>query len=235
MKFEIYCDESRPDLFTSRAQDVDKYLLIGGLWLPAARRDDIKSRITALKERYGARGEIKWKKVSPSQLDFYVALVDLFVDFGLDLRFRCIVVEAAKVDMVRYHDSDGELGFYKFYYQLIHHWILDFNEYRIFCDAKTNRVGDRLDVLRRCLNCANLSSEVTSIQALPSRDVAIIQLTDFLVGIAGARLNESTHPNSAKEQVIRRLEQRLSVTKLRHTAKSVQKFNVSAIDLDGGR
>jgi len=119
MKFDIYCDESRPDLFTSKSAIGDKYLLIGGLWLPTEKRDEVKRGINALKERFGVRGEIKWKKVSPAHLDFYVALVDLFIDFGLDLRFRCIAVEAAKVDMVHYHESDSELGFYKFYYQLI--------------------------------------------------------------------------------------------------------------------
>ncbi len=234
MKFDIYCDESRPDLFTSKSAIGDKYLLIGGLWLPTEKRDEVKRGINALKERFGVRGEIKWKKVSPAHLDFYVALVDLFIDFGLDLRFRCIAVEAAKVDMVHYHESDSELGFYKFYYQLIHHWIFDFNEYNIFCDAKTHRVGGRLQVLQRCLRCVNLSSDVTSIQALPSHEVVIIQLTDFLLGIAGSRLNGSVQPDGAKEQVIQRLERRLDVPRLRHTSKSAQKFNVFVIDLAGG-
>lgn len=234
MKFEIYCDESRPDLFTSKAATSEKYLLIGGGWLPAERREEVKEHINMLKEQYGARGEIKWKKVSPAHVDFYFALIDFFVDYGLDLRFRCIAVEAAKVNMVRYHDSDSELGFYKFYYQLIHHWLFDFNEYRIFCDAKTNRVGDRLKTLQRCLDCANLSSTVTSIQALPSHEIVIIQLTDFLLGMVSARLNGSLLLDSPKERVIQHLERRLGVPRLRHTSKSAQKFNIFVIDLSGG-
>jgi len=53
------------------------------------------------------------------------------------MRFRCIAVDREQVNLAL-HQNDGELGFYKFYYQLLHHWILD-NEYRIFCDLKTNR------------------------------------------------------------------------------------------------
>ncbi len=232
--FEIYCDESRQDLFTSKATQQDKFLLIGGLWLEAENRDEIKGAITKLKEAHNMRGEFKWNTVSPSRREFYLELIDLFMGFASSLRFRCIAVEAAKVDMVRYHKSNEELGFYKFYYQLIHHWILDFNEYRIFCDIKTNQEGDRIKVLQRCLNHANISSQVTSIQALPSGEVVLIQLVDFLLGVIGARLNDALTPGSVKEEVVVRLEARLDVEKLGHTYKSEQKFNVFVINLSGG-
>ena len=234
MKFEIYCDESRQDLFWSKASKSGKYLLIGGLWLPGDLRNDVKEHVRVLKEQYNVYGEIKWQKVSASHLDFYLDLVDLFLAFGSNLRFRCIAIEAAKVDMVRYHDADQELGFYKFYYQLIHHWILDFNDYIIFCDVKTNRRGDRLRTLQRCLDRANLSSTITSVQAIPSHESTLIQLTDFLLGATGARLNNSIISMGAKEQVIRRLEQSLGVEKLHHTPKAAQKFNIFIIDLGGG-
>ncbi len=202
MKFEIYCDESRPDLFTSKAEHKDRYLLIGGLWLPTEKRIEVKQKIKDLKNTHKIGGQIKWQKISNSRLKFYCELIDLFVSLGLDLLFRCIAVEVSKVNFNLYHENDVELGFYKFYYELIHHWILDFNEYYIFCDTKTNRRPDRLATLQRCLQHSNLSSQIHSIQAVPSRESALIQFADFLLGAASSDLNESYTTKSQRRALL---------------------------------
>jgi hypothetical protein len=234
VKFEIYCDESHPDVFWSKSGRRAKFLLIGGLWLPADRRSEIKKAIDQLKDTYGFRQEIKWHKVHRGREEFYKGLIDLFINFGEALRFRCIAVDGDKVDMVRFHESDEELGFYKFYYQMIKHWIFDFNEYRIFCDEKTNRVGDRLKALRRTLDYANISSQVVSVQALPSHQVVLMQLTDFLLGMASSRINESVQPASAKDRLVAHLEGRLGIARLEATRKFETKFNIFKINLQGG-
>ena len=53
MEFEVYCDEANPDLFTS-AKPKAQYLMIGSLWLPADLRDEIKTKIKALREKHSA-------------------------------------------------------------------------------------------------------------------------------------------------------------------------------------
>ncbi|MCX6645148.1 MAG: DUF3800 domain-containing protein [bacterium] len=234
MKYEIYCDESQPDVFWSKSDKKAKYLVIGGLWLPAELRQEIKAGINELKKTHGFNHEIKWHKVHAGKEDFYRALIDLFVGFGDRLRFRCIVVEAEKVNLVRFHQNDKELGFYKFYYQLIKNWIYDFNEYRIFCDEKTNRVGNRLEILRRTLDCSNMTSQVTSVQALPSKEVALIQLADFLVGMISSRMNETIPTDSSKDKLIAYLEHRLGKQRLGPTWRKEPKFNIFKIDLRGG-
>lgn len=165
MEFEVYCDEAHPDLFTSTAPKA-QHLMIGSLWLPADLRSDIKTKIKTIREKHNAWGEIKWTKISPSKLEFYLDLVDLFVGYGNMLRFRCIAVDQQSVDM-QFHGGDNELGFYKFYYQVLHHWIYDFNNYHIFCDQKSNRETNRFSELRRVLDNANLSANVKCVQALP--------------------------------------------------------------------
>jgi hypothetical protein len=234
MNYEIYCDESQPDVFWSQSNERAKYLMIGGLWLPAELRQDIKHDIRNIKEEFRIKSEFKWHKVHSSKELFYMALIDLFMKYGDQLRFRCIAVEGDKVDLVKFHESDAELGFYKFYYQAIVHWIFDFNEYRIFCDEKTNRVGDRLKTLRRTLDCSNISSKIISVQALPSKESVLIQLTDLLLGMASSRLNETVKPESIKEKLIVYLEQRLGVKLLGPTRKIEQKFNIFKINLQGG-
>lgn len=233
MRFEIYCDESRQDVLTTKKEKRDKYMLIGGLWLPYSYREDIKSKIKKLKESYNIHGEIKWSKVSPNRISFYENLVTLFTSFGLDLRFRCIVVEADKVDLLIYHDNDQELGFYKFYYQLIHHWIYDFNEYRIFTDIKSNRKRDKLKVLHDVLTNSNLTSKIVSIQALPSKEVVLLQLVDFFLGAVSSKLNCSIRTDGAKSQIIKQLEIKLN-RPIEQTSKTEQKFNVFKINLQGG-
>ena len=234
MKFEVYCDESHPDVFWSESKARARFLLIGGVWLPAALRQRIKVEINNLKHDHHIKNEIKWHKVHEARETFYRGLVDLFIDRGDELRFRCIAVEASQVNLVRFHQGDNELGFYKFYYQMLKHWILDFNEYRIFCDEKTNRVADRLNVLRRTLNYSNYSSQVISVQALPSREVVLIQLADFLLGMASSRFNDRVEQASFKDHLIRYLELRLGIPRIAPTPKSEVKFNVFKINLQGG-
>ena len=122
MKFEVYCDESRPDLFASKRSSA-RHLVIGSLWFPADLRAGYKEELHKLRDRFKVGGEFKWNKVSPSRADFYRELVDWFFSRGEDLRFRCIAVDREQVDLKLFHEDDQELGFYKFYYQLLHHWI----------------------------------------------------------------------------------------------------------------
>jgi hypothetical protein len=232
MRFEVYCDEAQPDLFFSKHPKA-RFLMIGSLWIPGDLRQELKHKINAIREHHNTWGEIKWSKVSPSRLPFYLELVDLFNSYGLNARFRCIAVDHAQVDMT-FHEHDKELGFYKFYYQLLHHWILGFNEYDIYCDAKTNRDSKRLPTLRQCLGHANVSSHINGIQSLPSRQVALIQICDLLLGAAGSRLNNTLHPGSAKEAVVKRLESQLGISRLGPTSLSAEKFNVFQIKLQGG-
>ena len=231
MEFEVYCDEAFPDLMTSKNPKA-QYLMIGSLWLPAGLREEIKTRIKSLRERHNAWREIKWSKVSKSKYDFCVDLLDLFMEYSDNLRFRCISVESQKTSF-NLHGGDYELGFYKFYYQVLHQGISDFNTYRIFCDNKLNRDNRRLHTLKTMLVNANLSSSIESIQALPSKEVALIQLADLLLGAASSRLNETLKQGTAKEQLVSALEDRLD-GRLTPTSKDESKFNIYELDSNGG-
>jgi len=232
MKFDVYCDESRPDLLDS-VRPRAKYMVVGSLWLPTEERAGFKQQIHALRDRHRVGGEFKWQKISPSRVAFYSELIDWFISQGDRLRFRCIAVEQDKLQLVTFHESDQELGFYKFYYQLLHHWILDFNEYAIFCDFKRNRLRNRLHVLRRCLESANLSSTVGMVQAIRSQESVLIQAADVLTGVAAGRLNNDLRVGSTKFLVVTRLERSLG-RQIAPTPKGEAKFNVFKIDLAGG-
>ncbi len=232
MKIDVYCDEAYPDLLSSKKPQV-RYMLLGSLWLQYKNRNEFKEAIHNLRDQYLIGGEFKWRKVSPSKIKFYKSLVSWFCDQKENLRFRCIAIDYSQVNLMRFHDNDQELGFYKFYYQMLHHWIHDFNEYAFFCDFKSNRKRDRLHVLKRCLEYANLSSTIQTVQAVRSRESVLMQLTDVLMGIASARLNQNSNQSPAKLELVDHLETLLD-QKLASTPLHEKKFNVFKMNLSGG-
>lgn len=231
MKFEIYCDESGLEALSNK--QAHDYTGIGGIWIPADQRAALKEGIGAIKAKYNIRGELKWQKVSPSYIDLYKEIVDFFFNAGY-IRFRVIEIEAEKVDHIRFNSADAELGFYKFYYQLLQHWIFDFNEYVVFADLKQDRNKGRLKELEKVLDNANLTSDIKQVQGLPSHESLGIQLADILTGMVTAKFNKEYKPDSAKAQLIQYLEEKYLSREIAPTAKWEEKFNVFKINLQGG-
>jgi hypothetical protein len=230
MDFEIYCDESGLEAMT--AKKAHKYMAIGGIWMPAEYRVDFKEAMNTIKIKHNVLGELKWSKISPAYFDLYKDLIDYF--FSTDyLRSRVLLVEAKKVDHVKFNNADAELGFYKFYYQLLHHWILDFNKYEVFVDLKVNRDKGRIKTLEKKLDDANLTSDITQIQALPSNQSSGIQLADFITGLVAAKFNEEI-TSKAKIELIKHIEDTYLKKQIMHTGKWEEKFNVFKINLQGG-
>lgn len=229
MDIEIYCDESNQQALSPGKPSQNRYFLIGGLWLPSEKRGLFKQAIRSIAETESTFGEAKWRAVCPSKLPFYLRLVNFFFEQGPDLEFRCIVVDAHRIDLDKYHDADQELGYYKFCYQLMKNWIEDFNSYSIFVDYKTIRDPSRLKVLRHYLSAANLLARVKDVQALPSNEVVLLQLTDVLLGAVSAKFNQSTS-SPAKLALIERVEQHLKHP-IMPTGRHVRKFNVFRIVL----
>lgn len=232
MDFEVYCDESHGDLLASQNRQV-KFLVIGGLWISAVQRRNLKASIHALREKHKIGGEFKWHKVSARDLQFYSELIDLFIHKGDQVRFRCIVVDPLKVDLEKYHDGDSELGFFKFYYQLLTHWIGSGNNYKVFCDYKV-KTAKRLQRLALYLNREHQYSIIQPVQAIHSSESVLIQLADVLTGLAAARLNEAFDSSSPKGKLVAYLEEKLG-SKIEPTYRSETKFNVFAIEPSGGQ
>ncbi len=230
MDIEIYCDESNQQALGATDKTTNgSFFLIGGLWLPSSKRNEIKRHIREIQNVHDCFGEIKWRAVSPSKLPFYLNVVDYFFGQGLALRFRCIVIDTDIVNLERYHEADKELGYYKFCYQLLKNWIEDFNSYSIFMDLKTNRSRIRLSHLKKYLDDCNLLSEINTVQALPSQESMPIQLADFLVGATSTKFNKCAS-SQAKLEIIKRIEHHLKHP-IMPTVKSIQKFNIFKIIL----
>lgn len=224
---EVYCDESRPEVIYGE-KSKDRYMILGGIWVPYDIREDIKNSIKQLKDKHNVYGEYKWNTVSPSKVDFFLELIDVF--FLHPIRFRCIVVDGTTVNLSKYHDSDSELGFYKFYYQLLVHWLNSKETYWIYLDHKKNKLPDRLHTLERVLE-RSANANIGDVQAIESKQSLLIQLADVLIGAVGYKYHQLQSSN-AKLSVVEYIEKKLG-HEIYATPKSERKFNVFKINLRG--
>lgn len=230
MEFEIYADESGLEALTNKTAHT--YCAIGGIWIPAENRLQLKNDLKAIKAKHNIKGELKWQKLSPAYFNLYKEVIDYFFTTPF-IRFRVILVEANLVDNVKFNNTDAELGFYKFYYQLLHHWIFDFNTYNIFLDHKVNRDKGRFKTLESVLDNANLTSDIIQVQGLPSNQQLGIQLADVLAGLVASKMNGGVS-SKAKLDLIQYVEEQYLKKEIKPTSKWEEKFNVFKINLKGG-
>lgn len=226
--FEVYCDESHPELFVSPRADAVR-AVIGSLWMPAPFREEFKSRISLLRHHHNVWGEFKWRKASPARETFFLDLVDLFFETP-ELQFRAIVIDSTKINLGRFHSADAELGFYKFYYQLLHHWIIAPNSYAIFCDDKVNRDPRRVLELGRVLANANRGASVPPLRTVSSSQSSGVQLCDVLLGATQWCANGVPGSSPTKIAIVKRIEERLGHP-IAPTSPAERKFNVFNIRL----
>lgn len=236
MKYDIYCDESRQDLLVNKEiiSDNNKYACIGGLLVKRSKRNELKSRIKKLKEKHKVFGELKWGTVSDNKIEFYKEIIDLFFEFKEDLSFRTVVINSMDVDNKMFNNNDAELGYYKFYYQLIYHWIELTGDsksiYYIYTDFKTNKVNNRLEVMKKLLNMVCLS-KIELIQPINSKESEILQMQNILMGAVGYKYNFGKNgTSSAKMEIIKHIEFYLGHV-IRETKRTEKKFNIFNIKL----
>jgi hypothetical protein len=220
----VYADESR--------QQGERFMLIGGLWMPADVTAIVRQEIARVRAEERLTAEMKWKKVSLAKLNAYARFVEVFFSQPR-VSFKCIVIDVTQLDYRTFAGGDDELGFYKFYFQLLSRKLALGNDYLVFTDGRHNRKRYRLDVLRICTNrwwaeyCGERDREpVRAIAARSSKDEDLIQLADVLLGAVGYVWN-GYQSSEAKLGLIRYMENRLGAGSLgQPTLPSQQKFNI---------
>lgn len=226
MEYVVYCDESRHD-----GAAHNRYMAIGSLWLKRDVKPGLTQQFRALRETIGLCGEIKWSKVSAMKLDAYKKVVDFFFDQA-DLNFRVILVDQTKVDLHKFHGNDRELGFYKFYFEMLEKWLLPNNQYLILLDYKRNKGADRYTTLRRVLEKATRGKAwIDDLTVIDSYESPLAQLNDVLTGATAACWCDSK-PGGPKAELARYIgERRGHSLKTVNGSPSVTKFNIFSINL----
>jgi len=205
----IYCDESG---------ESNRFMVLGGIIIPEKSLSVFNSTMNRYRKETNINAELKWTKVSKGKLNEYKSFVDYF--FALNntdtIHFRSLIVDTHKLDHGTYSGGNRELGFYKFYYQLLLHCFGkeyckgSHDKFMVFLDHRSSMKKFPLTDLRKILNNGLRSkysidfSPFVSVQPKDSKHTEMIQLTDIILGAVGYRrngFNLLAEPNSGKNQL----------------------------------
>lgn len=222
--YNIYCDES-----CHLENDGIPVMVLGALSCPADRARGLSLSIRDIKRKHGlADGfEIKWAKVSPAKVDFYLEIVDHF--FAQDyLSFRALVApNKANLQHALFQQTHDQ-WYYKMYYQLLRRVPQKPNQYSIFLDIKDTQGGRKVRELAEYLQNAAHDFRgrlITAVHQAHSRELTPMQLADLLAG-AVAYTNRSLKSSRAKLAIVRRLKHHSGLTLKYTTAPGRPKLDI---------
>lgn len=222
--FNVYCDES-----CHLEKDGQEAMVLGAVWCPLERAREIAVRIREIKAKHGLPPgfEMKWVKVSPAKVQFYLDVMDYFFDDD-DLHFRVLIVpEKSKLKHADFQQTHDE-WYYKMYFDMLKVILHPDARYRIYLDYKDTqgaaKVAKLHDVL--CNNMYDFSRQIIErVQLIRSHEVEILQLADLLIG-AISYVNRNLSTSAAKRRLVDRMRQRSGYMLTRTTLLRENKVNI---------
>jgi len=231
----IYCDES-----CHLENDNEASMAIGAIYCLASKKDEIFSRIDEIKNKFKlipkhikskkqnrAIYEIKWNKVSKSQIEFYKELVDYFFDDD-DIGFRVLVVPNKKKLKYSEYGHTHDTFYYKMYFNMLKVILNPEYAHNIFIDIKDTKSRERVHKLEQVLrnDKYDYSKEIIKkVQQVRSHEVELVQLADFFTG-AVSYVNRGLNASKAKLELIEYIRHRSRYTLLKSTLVQEKKFNI---------
>lgn len=221
--YNIYCDESG-----HLEHDEVGIMVLGAVWCPLEKTKEISTRLREIKVEHGLHRdfEIKWTKVSPAKLPFYLAVMDYFFDDD-DLHFRALI--AAK-DGLRHGDfsQTHDDWYYKMYFDMLKIIINPTARYRIYLDIKDDWGAKKIEKLHEVLSNANYDFSrliIERMQLVRSHEVELVQLADLLIGAVGY-VNRNLETSEAKLRLVKRMQERSGYRLTQTTLPSEGKVNL---------
>lgn len=160
----IYCDES-----THLPNDGQPFMVLGAIICPVNRSRKINVRLREIRSRHGLppEFEIKWTKVSPSKLAFYLDVIDYFLDDD-DLNFRGVIAPKQGLDHKRFNQTHDD-WYYKMMFYLIRNVLPAREEAFIYLDKKDTNGQQKIDRLRTVIANAEYDFNRSNIRRLTAR------------------------------------------------------------------
>lgn len=222
--FNIYCDES-----CHLENDGLSVMVLGAIWCPAQETRKAAVEIRGIKKRYGLSPEleIKWTKVSPARVDFYLDLLSYFFN-NENLHFRALIVPDKS--LLRHSDfgQDHDTWYYKMYFDMLKTILNPGAQNRIYIDIKDTRSSPKMSKLHDVLsnNIYDFTREIVKdVQTVRSHEVELLQLADLLIG-AVAYVNRGLSGSSAKQALVDRLRNHSKHSLVRSTFLREEKMNL---------
>ncbi|MDR6938682.1 DUF3800 domain-containing protein [Arcanobacterium hippocoleae] len=219
----IYCDES-----THLPHDAQPFMVLGAVVCPTAKSRDVAVRLREIRDKHQipTSFEIKWTKVSPAKLDFYLDIIDYFFDDD-DLNFRAVVAPKKGLDHERFQQTHDD-WYYKMMFYLIRNVIPAQDEAYVYFDKKDTNGHQKIIRLRDVIANAEYDfnrGNIRRLQIVESHHVGLLQLADLLIGAVNYA-NRGDVASQAKLRLIERIRQRSSVSLTRTTLLSEMKMNI---------
>jgi Protein of unknown function (DUF3800) len=220
----IYCDESGHLEF-----DRVPVMVLGALWCPKDKARETAIRIREIKVQHGlsVRTEAKWNRVSTAKKDFYLALLDFFLDDD-DLHFRGLVIpDKGKIDHARFN-QDHDTWYYKMYFQLLEPLINPTQQHHIYLDIKDTRSAEKVRKLHDVLSNSKRDFDrriIQTVQNIRSHEAEQMQIADLLIG-ALSYANRDLQTSEAKLAFVHRLQSRTKLSLKTSTLLGAKKLNV---------
>ena len=176
MEYNIYCDES-----CHLRRDNSNTMFLGGIYCPTEAAHKFNKEIIELKVSHGwnPSTELKWTQIAPSNVELFLALVDYFFK-NEHLRFRGYIARGK--DELNLEDD------------------------AIYIDTKDTIGYSKVQKLQRYLNGHYHRSIVKKAQLVKSDHIALLQLSDVLIGAMSYK-NRRLQTSVSKLAVIERIEE----------------------------
>jgi hypothetical protein len=222
--YNVYCDES-----CHMEHDGLGVMVLGAIWCRMENAHRIAEELRSLKIKHSLSKnyELKWTKVSPGKIQYYLDVIDYFLSYP-DLYFRAMVVpDKSQLNHVANNQTHDE-WYYKMYHQMLEPIIKPADQYRIYLDTKDSRGAEKVKKLHEIL-CAGqhdfTHATIERMQILRSHEVEQFQLVDLLIG-AVAYSNRNLDTSSAKLHIIKLIEERSGYSLTNSTPLSSTKINL---------
>ncbi|MBR6020633.1 MAG: DUF3800 domain-containing protein [Lachnospiraceae bacterium] len=184
MLYNVYCDET-----CHLEHDGINDMVIGAIWCPQDKLQEINQRIKSIKMRNGIlpTTEMKWTKISPAKVQVYKDLIDYFFD-DYSLHFRAIIVpDKSKLNHRAFHQTHDD-WYYKMYFDMLKVILSPMDKYEIYIDIKDTHSYQKAQKLKEvcCTSMYDFSQSVIQrLQPVRSDEIQIMQLVDILIGAVG--------------------------------------------------
>ena len=222
--FNVYCDES-----CHLERDGQKAMVLGAVWCPLEKSYEAAVRIREIQAKHGLAREfeIKWVKVSPAKLQFYLDVMDYFFDDD-DLHFRALIMPDKSLLLHDVYGQSHDEWYYKMYFDMLKVILHPEGRYRIYLDYKDTRGAAKVvrlhDVL--CNNMYDFSRQIIErVQLVRSHEVRLLQLADLLIG-AVSYANRGLDTSEAKLALVERMRSRSRYDLRRTTLYREDKVNL---------
>ena len=175
--------------------------------------------------------ELKWSKVSRSNLKLYKSFINFFF-IDDDLKFRATIIK--NKNKLKFTKTNTKSDFYyKMLYLMIIKVLNPENQYNIYLDIKDTNSSKKIKTLQTYLNTTKLDYNATNtilkVQTIRSYESNLLQLADVLLG-AIIYHNKGEFANPAKTELVDYIRLKSNKKLSLSTLRNESKFNLFISD-----